>query len=282
MSVKPSLKTKHRFRIAKDESPDEGLARVIQELLAHIQDCLNSFPGNSEAIHQTRVACKRLRAIAKLLKKNLPKPARQLNAEIRDIAHLLSLQRDSEVKLEVIRLLLKDADDSQRHLLQQLAEYYQAGAIDQAIIEKNVELAKEKAMALYEVINTWKFRKIEETKIIKALDNEYELFRQGYKDNRNNPDPVDMHTWRKHAKTCLYQSQILQTHLKTRYTQHIDQLKKLGTLLGHYHDLVLILDDIEEPVIGDWGENEQSLLRDYIKSRQAALGKKILKHGKEF
>ena len=269
------LNNKNRFRIARDETMGDGLARVTKELISCMLECLKSYPENLEAIHQTRVACKRLRSIAKLLKKNLPKAAKQLNAEIRDIARLLSLQRDAEVKLEVIHQLLKDADESQQHLLQQLVEHYQAGAIDQQIIEKNVELAKEKATALAEVVNGWKFKNINETKIIKSLNNEFELVKEGYKDNRKEPDPVDMHTWRKYTKTCLYQSQILETHLKAKYAQPIEKLKKLGTLLGHYHDLVLILEDIEEPVINDSSETEQTLLKDFIESLQAKLIKKF-------
>ena len=273
---------KNRFRVAKDETMGEGLARVIEELLLHMLDCLQSFPENPEAIHQTRVACKRLRATAKLLKKNLPKPAKQLNAQIRDIARLLSLQRDAEVKLEVNHQLIKEADDIQQHLLQQLVEHYQAGAIDQQIIKKNVQLAIEKAAALREMLKSWKFKKIDAAKIIKAQNNEFQLVKKGYEDNKKDPDPVDMHTWRKHAKTCLYQSQILETHLKSKYTQHIQKLKKLGTLLGDYHDLVLILENIEEPVIGDWSKVEQSALQEYIESIQASLLKKIMKHSKEF
>jgi len=270
-----------RFRINKDETMKAGLARVTQALLASMLDALQSYPQNSEAIHQTRVAGKRLRAVAKLLKKSLPKFAKQLNAEIRDIARLLSVQRDAEVKLEVIQQLLKDADEHEKLLLQQLTEYYQAGAIDQPIIEKNVDLAKEKVAALGEVISGWNFKNINDTKIIKALNNEFVLVGLGYKENRKEPDPVDMHTWRKHTKTCLYQCQILETHLKEKYTKHIDRLKKLGILLGHYHDLELVLEDIEEPVIGDWGDEECAKSKAPIEKIQITLLKKIFKHGRE-
>ncbi|HEY5603907.1 MAG TPA: CHAD domain-containing protein [Gammaproteobacteria bacterium] len=272
--------SKNRFYIKSDETIAEGLARVTQQFLAGMQESLQSYPDAAQSIHQTRVAGKRLRAIAALLKKNLPKPAKQLNTEIRDIAHLLSLHRDEEVKLEVIHRLLKDANENQQHLLQQLAEYYQAGSIDRQIIEKNVRLAHEKALALSEVINNWKFKSIDGAKIIRALNNEFGQVKAGYKENKNAADPVEMHTWRKHVKTCLYQTQILQSHLKAKYRPRIDKLNKLGVLLGHYHDLVLILEDIQEPVISDWSEQEQHLLEEYVATIQARLIKKVLRQGK--
>ncbi|MCI0507602.1 MAG: CHAD domain-containing protein [Gammaproteobacteria bacterium] len=271
---------KNRLHIERDETIAEGLARVIQQLVAGVQEHLQSFPEEVDSIHQTRVAGKNLRAIAALLKKTLPKPAKQLNTEVRDIARLLSLQRDKEVKLQVIHRLLKDANETQQHLLQQLAAYHQASTIDQRIIEKNVQLAKEKALALAEIIHNWKFESIEEAKIIKALNNEYDQGKECYNKNKKDADPVDMHTWRKHAKTCLYQTLILQPHLKTKHTQRIDRLKKLGVLLGHYHDLVLIREDIHEPVITDWTEQEQSALEIYVETLQLKLLKKILRLGK--
>jgi CHAD domain-containing protein len=268
------------FRITQDETIAEGVARVIHELLACMIGYLDNYQADPDSIHQTRVACKRLRAIAKLLRKSLPKPAKQLNAEIRDISRLLSLQRDAEVKLELIGQLINDADEDQQHLLQLLAEHYQEGAIDQQIIEKNVQLAKEKAIALGELVKSWKFKKMDQAKVFKALGNEWGLAKISYLQNQKDPDPVDMHTWRKHAKTCLYQSQLLETHLKAKYPQRIEKLKKLGTLLGQYHDLVLILEDIEEPIIADWNEAEQASLQGYIKNKQGKLLKKTLKIAK--
>jgi CHAD domain-containing protein len=272
--------SKIHLHIKTDETFAEGLARTTCQLLTGMQESLRSFPDSEQSIHQTRVAGKYLRAIAALLKKNLPKQAKLLNTEVRDIAHLLSLQRDKEVKLQVIHRLLKDANENQQHLLRQLQEYYQASTIDQAIIEKNVQLAKEKALALAEIINNWKFKSIDETKIIKALNNEFSQGKECYKKNKKDADPVDMHTWRKHAKTCLYQTLILQSHLKTKHTQRIEKLTKMGGLLGNYHDLVLIRDDIHEPVITDWTEQEQSVLEEYVDAIQIKLLKKILRLGK--
>ena len=76
------------------------MARLIELLLMRMVEYLDNYHNDPEGIHQTRVTCKRLRSIAKLLRKSLPKRAKQLNAEIRDIARLLSLQRDIEVKLD--------------------------------------------------------------------------------------------------------------------------------------------------------------------------------------
>lgn len=280
MSSGQQKNNKSPFRITQDETIPDGMARVLQQLLACMIEYLDSYQDNPESIHQTRVACKRLRAIAKLLRKNLPKPAKQLNAEVRDVSRLLSLQRDAEVKLEVIGQLIRGADENQQHLLQQMAEHYQEGAIDQQIIEKNVQLAKEKAIALGELIKSWKFKKMDQAKVIKALANEWDLAKEDYTQNKKDPDPVDMHSWRKHTKTCLYQSQLLESHIKVRYSQRIEKLKKLGTLLGQYHDLVLILEDIEEPIIADWGEDEQAALESYIKNIQEKLLKKTLKIAK--
>jgi len=192
------------------------------------------------------------------------------------------MQRDAEVKIEVIQQLLKRADDTEQHLLKQLTESYKEGAIDQPIIEKNIELAKEKLAALGEVFGGRNFENINETKIKKALNKEFELVGLGYHENRKYPDPVDMHAWRKHTKTCLYQIQLLETHINAKYTKYIYKLKKLGILLGHYHDLDIILEDIGEPAIGDWSDEECSILNKLIENRQEKLLKKILKQGKGF
>jgi CHAD domain-containing protein len=100
-----------RFALLPGEPPAEGLRRVA---LGQVDLVLELLEGEidrmaaARAVHETRKALKRLRALVSLLKDELPKGEfERENAALRDAGRRLAGARDGEVMLGTLEQLLK-------------------------------------------------------------------------------------------------------------------------------------------------------------------------------
>ena len=88
------------FRLEKDETVGSGFQRILREQTARLSEDLASADKDPEkAIHEVRKRCKRVRAVARLLRPNAKALYRQENAAFRNIARRLSRFRDADVRL---------------------------------------------------------------------------------------------------------------------------------------------------------------------------------------
>ena len=103
------------FFLEKDETVGSGFQRILVEQTARLSEDLVTADKNLEkAIHEVRKRCKRVRAVARLLRPNAKALYRQENAAFRDMARGLSPFRDADVRLETFDDLVSRTDGPER------------------------------------------------------------------------------------------------------------------------------------------------------------------------
>lgn len=96
----------YRIR-AGDRSVQRAVRRIAREQIDGALLAIDKRHSDA-ATHEVRKACKKLRALVRLIRPVFPDHARA-NAEFRDIARLLSGARDAKVMLDTLELLAGDA-----------------------------------------------------------------------------------------------------------------------------------------------------------------------------
>ena len=101
--------------LEKDEQLGAGFRRILIEQTERLAEALTSADENlEEAIHEVRKRCKRVRAVARLLRPHARELYRRENAAFRDIARRLSPFRDAHVQVETFDQLVSRAPERER------------------------------------------------------------------------------------------------------------------------------------------------------------------------
>ncbi len=264
--------------------PDEQLADGLQRMaLGQIDLAIEQLsrdrdhqPGE-KAVHETRKALKRLRALIRLLEHELGEHAHaRENAALREIAQQLAAARDAQVMLSTLDALiarhprqLKRSSISKlrKRLLAQHAQTQQRTLGDPAT---RAQLLSQ-LTALRMRVEAWKLRDRHGLQLIEA--DLSRLYRQGRKRytrlaRRKRPSTNAMHQWRKRVKDLRYTAEMLQRRQakskagprrKKRPRKHAQALRdmqrlqliaqradQLGELLGEDHDLAVLAQHIRD------------------------------------
>src|SRR5262245_25821071 len=93
------------YRLKRKESVADGIRRVADEQFAGAEKDLRAF-RNLEVVHSARKRLKMLRAVLRLVRPAIDGTAfHRENLALRDIGRSLSVQRDADVFVEVMRAL---------------------------------------------------------------------------------------------------------------------------------------------------------------------------------
>ena len=298
-----------RLGLLRGESLGSGLQRMALGQL----DLALTMLGDGEripdekAVHETRKALKRLRALVRLLEPVLGEGAYEReSAALRDAGRRLAGARDAEVMLATLEGLIR------RHPRKLSGR---GGVIrlratllterDRARAEtlgdprtRNQVVAELRACRVR--VASWQLPEHAELGLIEGVL--LRLYRQGAKRKRSaergkRGDTRAMHQWRKRVKDLRYVAEMLQPadrpkrsgapkgkRARRRYerarmaAKRLRRLErragKLGEVLGDDHDLAVLAQRIE----GDGGRGRKRLLR-LIAKRRAELRKQALREG---
>jgi len=238
------------FQIKKQEKVDRGLRRVLQEQTGKAIETLSAPPeGREEAIHDFRVACKRLRAVLRLLHQGGKGPARELDRRIGAIAGELSNLRDADVMLETLEGLREahpawfdPTTFAKAHEdLRQERDRARAQAPDYAVLAADLQ------QRMREVNEAWAGIDLPSRKkdLRRAFHGTRERLDQTVAKTRPGHSE-DLHRWRKRVKDLLYQGQLLARILKGHPKQEQRVLAQLARALGQHHDLEVMAQLFEE------------------------------------
>jgi CHAD domain len=217
---------------------------------------------SERAIHETRKALKRLRALVRLIRGELGEQAfARENSALREIASRLSGARDSAVLVATLEQLVAhhpkrlDAKGVRRLRTALVAERDRAeqrlsehdGPRQQAI----VELRAVRARAL-----DWRLREGGFALVEPGLRRLYRAGRTRGRRARAEPSIKSLHDWRKRVKDLRYAGELLgaapssaaggakQRKHDRRVRKLTRRAKRLGELLGEEHDLALLAERI--------------------------------------
>lgn len=266
----------------------------------------NTVAPSEQAVHETRKALKRLRALLRLLEHELGrKPFARENAALRDIARHLSEARDAAVMLSTLDALIarhpralgrrNGVLELRRRLLVERAGTQQLTLADPAV---RADVLGELHAFRWRVA-AWSLPDQDGIELLEA--DLTRLYRQGRKRHqllaRGKRDrTIAMHEWRKRVKDLRYAAEILDRrgsggpdgsggssggHLR-RLARQADEL---GELLGEEHDLAIFAERIRAGSRRDgretWrtGRRTQEALLKLIARRRRTLRKRALRIG---
>jgi len=188
--------------------------------------------GDADGIHEARKACKKLRALLRLIRPFLGRAYRAENLRLRDVGRSLSAGRDATVIVETAQRLYADATGPLRAVPAALGAAPQGGV---SIEEARRLLATERHR-----IAEWRLANLSAGGLLVGLLAGYRTARARYRDTRRRATPAALHEWRKQAKYHGYQCALIAPLWPGAAGARIRRLKQLSDALGWHHDLVVL------------------------------------------
>lgn len=250
-----------RLGLRPAERLADGLQRMALGQVDLALELLGGAGGNApgeKAVHETRKALKRLRALLRLLEGELGEQtfARE-NAALRDAARRLAGARDAEVMLGTLDALI---ERHPRKLARRggvmklrrrlLAEHERMELRTLGDPATRAQVLAE-LRAFRERVATWRLPDRDGIELVEP--GLLRLYKQGrsryrYAARRKGKDVRAMHEWRKRVKDLRYAAEMLERQSLAR------RADKLGEELGEDHDLAVLADWIR--VYGKWGRRK--------------------------
>ncbi len=281
----------HRFALRRREPLHDGLQRVALgqiDLVLELADGREARAGgvDEKAVHETRKALKRLRALIRLLEKRLgPEAFEREDAALRGTAARLAEARDAEVLLATLDRLVKRNErklSGRRGVLRLrrrlLAEQRRTRVDELTRARLLVELRVMRARVVL-----WRLPERGGIELIEpGLKRCYGEGRKRYRRvARGKGEQVRaMHEWRKRVKDLRYAAELLGRRPLAR------RADELGELLGEDHDLALLAERVRVRPKRSAGEHARlprktrKLLLKLIARRRRELHRRALRDGK--
>ncbi len=281
-----------RFGLLAGETAASGLQRIA---LGQLDLGIELLRGESHvpperAIHETRKALKRLRALLALLEGEIgSERAARERAILRDAARALAGARDAEVMVDTIEELIRRRPRKlgRRRGVIELHEHLLGErriASAQALLDTATrELLAEELCALRACVAQWKLADRPAERLTGAgLDHIYRAGRtRRRRADARKAGPRALHKWRKHVKDLRYALEALD--VEGRSSKPLAKLahraNALGELLGEEHDLMVLAERAGSyKPLKRHPRTRKRLLRE-ISRRRARLRKRALREG---
>jgi CHAD domain-containing protein len=233
------------FRIDPKQSLPHAIRRIVRAQLEEARAAaINPALPLGERVHEVRTAMKKVRALNRLVRPALGKPARHADRRLRKIAHSASALRDAGVVLKTFdhaaaggrRASWRAALAGVRaRLALHLREQAQAFELDRCARRLRSDLAHERRK-----VDAWLPKADDWSAIDGGLTHGYRRARQAMAAAYRTESGTDFHAWRRAVKTHRHQIAALEAIAPRRMTARLDALDRLGDLLGDEHDLTVL------------------------------------------
>jgi CHAD domain-containing protein len=297
-----------RFGLLSDETAASGCRRIALGQLDLAIELLRGEPSvpPEEAVHETRKALKRVRALMRLLEGELgAKRARRERAILRDTAARLSGARDAEVMVSTLdALVARHPRKLGRRGVVELREALERERRDASARALGDNVTRERvAEELSEVrarVAKWKLPRGRSAAKLTGpgLEHIYRAGRTGRRRaGKRRAGPSVLHKWRKHVKDLRYAAEVLDVrerarsgskpagkhgskHASDRVAKIARRADGLGEVLGEEHDLMLLAERVRahKPLKRHRKRTRKRLLR-AISRRRARLRRRALRGG---
>ena len=242
------------MRFFAGETLAQGIDRVVAEQFQVALSIAETPPENQPiAVHSTRKALKRLRAMLRLVRDTISLDCYHTdNQVLKLIAAELGAVRDTWVMADVLDRLLPHDPVSQPavgKLVARLEERYRAESL--ALLENEAQMAAivEQLDHVRERSKRWSIRAGESdvplphefASIEPGLQRVYKRGRRGMRIVADSPTDTLLHVWRKRAKYLRHQVEALNVLDPITMMRYELELEQLTDLLGDDHDLAVLL-----------------------------------------
>jgi CHAD domain-containing protein len=305
--AKRQARRRRRFGLLVEETPAKGLQRIALAQLDLAIELLReeADTAEEEAIHETRKAFKRLRALMRLSEDQIGADAARRERKIlRDAGRRLAGARDAEVMVATLEDVLRREPPklARRRSVVELREHLQRERTLAAQRMREDAGARESVLqellAMRLRVQLWRLPEHPALELTgPGLGHIYRSGRRSRRRVRTHTGEHrdrTMHRWRKHTKELRYALEALDVedgkrgdrqHKRKHKHKHIRKLAAradaLGELLGEDHDLVVLAAHIRayEP-LRRRRRTRKRLLR-AISRRRAKLRKRTMRRGSQ-
>jgi CHAD domain-containing protein len=231
------------YRFAQGEALADGVVRVAEGRIDHAVDHLRGPDGGApeEAVHEARKDTKKLRALLRLVRGELPgKVYRREANSFRDAGRQLAGVRDADVMLATLGALEPRLPADVAGDLRQALEAHRirtaAGALGPAA-QTAVEILSEVRAR----VGDWPLGSDGFDGLEDGLRRIYRQGRRAHRAARKDPSVEDLHGWRKRVKDLWYHLSLLEIAWQPVMSALADEAHELSDRLGDDHDLAVLL-----------------------------------------
>ncbi|MBU1865381.1 MAG: CHAD domain-containing protein [Actinobacteria bacterium] len=254
--------------IAAAETVGAGLARIGCGQFDRVADGLAGHPDRDTGLHEARKAIKRLRALLRLVRRQLGEPVfEEHDGALRDLARALAPLRDARVSIDILDEAATARCPGLRTVL---AGRYQAllGATfgDPAALA-SLERAVGEGRRRWEAVFPGALPDGFEV-VAAGITRTYRRGRKRMARAMRRGRDRDFHEWRKEAKHLRHQMEMLLPLDPVALAPAVVRLVELGEVLGSEHDLTVVIGMVDPSEGG--GDGRSSLLG-ALSQRRAGL-----------
>lgn len=261
------------YRFKLEEKFDSGFRRIVREQVKQAEAELSAASAPASAIHETRKAIKRLRALLKTAAPTLgAKAARKHDRVFRDIARALSSRRDDDViEATVASLESRYGAEAVATLapLRSALDNAKSGAvpaIDAARMQELRDALKTEGKKLRKL----RLKGLGLATVIKGTGASYAAGRRALKRAIKHPSDERIHDLRKAVQAHWRHMALLSRAWPEEFAARVTVSRELSQVLGDDHDLVLVKSAAVQ-LQGDEAAKNGAAIVELCERRQAAL-----------
>lgn len=226
------------FALEAGESAREAVHRIAAEQLDEATELLTTGEDRDKAVHKARKACKRVRALLRLLRDNLGKTTyRRENEAVRDAARTLAGLRDAHVLHKTFDALVADANDPGVYDRLRGEVGLPRAATAQGA---DVGDAVRRLVAVRARVPDWRIRSKGWDAFAPGLARIHERGADGMQAALQDPSGERLHEWRKSVKHLWHAVEILEPTWPAVLEPFAEQTHELSDVLGDHHDLMVL------------------------------------------
>jgi CHAD domain-containing protein len=264
------------YRLELGEPLPDGIARVARGRIDHALDELRGKTDSTpeEAVHEARKDMKKLRALLRLARGELGKPAfERENICFRDAARELAGVRDADVMLATLKALELPAGVGWE-LRKRIAGAHAAQRSEgrEAAARGVVAILKEARKR----VGDWPLERDSFDAIADGLERTYRRGRRELRAASDEPSTERLHEWRKRVKQFRYHATLLRCAWPPVMEAFAGEAHELSNRLGDDHDLAMLAAWVdenagEEPELTEAVDRRRAVLQD----EAFALGERL-------
>lgn len=266
------------FRFKLGEPFEEGVRRITVDQITRAQAQLGEKGDHAVAVHETRKALKRLRALMRLVRPAMGDDAfKQENARLRDIGLSLSGARDRHVLLETVNKLEGAAGLGRKGLVSGLRASIAAANGEGAPVtmkeaQSRLDEAKVRLADLhiagsgFDVVGA-------------GLERSYRKACRTFHGAYSKPSDEAFHEWRKGAQAHWRQMTLLARAWPEYLGARASEARTLSQLLGDDHDLAMLVAFVHSDAATTISGEHAALVEKAARQRQAELRERAKPRG---
>jgi len=271
------------YRLKGQKPIATELSRIVaREFEKALEELRDHRDHGGEAVHEARKSVKKIRAVLRLLRKDLGSHYQTENQRLRKIAHELSPLRDVDAATEIVKSVRKRYPDLiSRSVFSSARRGFVARKRGAAARADSARLLPRAAHELRQS-STPTVRRIRRVAghaaLITGIRRGYRRAVRAMAEVHAQPEDACFHAWRRRVKDHWYHVRLLEGfHARARH--RAQELKRLETWLGDDHNLVLIRQTILNTPERFGDHRATTLVLGCVAKYQTTLRRRALKLG---